>query len=64
MCDQGAEAELGWQEGGVSVTASDPPSLPQGANIPINDPGEVRLGECGWWGWGGGLAGSQRGQGP
>lgn len=41
--------------GGVSLTASNfPPSPPpQGANILINDAGEVRLGECDWWGLGG-----------
>lgn len=38
------------------------PPLPQGANILINDAGEVRLGECGWCGSGGGLAGGPRGQ--
>lgn len=38
-----------WEQGssgeGCSLTASDPFSGPQGANILINDSGEVKLGE-------------------
>lgn len=34
-------------EGGVSLSASNPSSAPQGANILINDSGEVKLGESG-----------------
>lgn len=41
----------GWEQGspgeGPSLTASNPSSGPQGANILINDSGEVKLGECG-----------------
>lgn len=58
---QRVEAALGW---GVSLTASNFPLSPQGANILINDAGEVRLGECGGWGWGRGLAGGQRNRDP
>lgn len=39
------------------------PSHPQGANILINDSGEVRLGEYGLGAWAGGLAGGLRGPG-
>jgi len=46
--------------GGISDSLESLP-LPQGANILINDAGEVRLGECGWWGWGEGLTEGLRG---
>lgn len=57
--ETGAGGGLGLR--GVSLIASNPPSCPQGANILINDAGEVRLGECGWWGCAGGLVGGHRG---
>lgn len=47
-----------------SLTTFNPPSCPQGANILINDSGEVRLGEYGWEGWEGGLARGPRDREP
>jgi hypothetical protein len=50
--------ELGAGRG--TLTASNPSSGTQGANILINDAGEVRMGECGWREWvGGGMRGAE-----
>lgn len=58
----GARGSVGLGE--VSLTASHFPLSPQGANILINDAGEVRLGECGGWCWEGGMAGGQGNRAP